>query len=281
MLQIVRIIIALGLVSLLFYKIDVKQFFSAISNISPLNLISSFTLIFLGIYINSIRIWLYMHRYLNHKITFLNGLKIYLTSTLLNYTFLGGVGGEIYKIYYLSKQSIAKAKSIKMILTEKINVLFTLFILIVLNSFVLLPGYIVNYFILIPIPLYVLYRIYLLLDEKIFLVPKPLSRTNLGIYLIVQIIFIFSIIIIALSIKPNVDYISLAQLSLIFLISNIVSFLPISIGGIGLREWTFFYGAKVFKTNVAFAVTVCIVFFIGSMLTSLTGIVPLIRPKTK
>ena len=58
----------------------------------------------------------------------------------------------------------------------------------------------------------------------------------------------------------------------LFTLSSIVSVLPITLGGIGAREVTFFYGAQVLGIETNGAVALSISFFVINALVSLIGI---------
>jgi uncharacterized membrane protein YbhN (UPF0104 family) len=58
---------------------------------------------------------------------------------------------------------------------------------------------------------------------------------------------------------------------LVFLASSIAAVLPLTVGGLGARELTFFYGAKLFALNAAVAVSVSVLFYVISAAVSLVG----------
>jgi uncharacterized membrane protein YbhN (UPF0104 family) len=58
----------------------------------------------------------------------------------------------------------------------------------------------------------------------------------------------------------------------IFLVSSIVSVLPLTIGGIGSREVTFFYGASLLGLDETISVGISVVFFLITAVVSLMGI---------
>jgi hypothetical protein len=72
----------------------------------------------------------------------------------------------------------------------------------------------------------------------------------------------------ALSIEGN----TIAYL-VIFLVSSIVSVIPLTLGGLGSREVTFFYGAALLGLEESTSVGISVVFFLITALVSLTGIV--------
>jgi uncharacterized membrane protein YbhN (UPF0104 family) len=58
---------------------------------------------------------------------------------------------------------------------------------------------------------------------------------------------------------------------LVFLASSIAAVLPLTVGGLGARELTFLYGAKLFALNAPVAVSVSVLFYVITALVSLAG----------
>ncbi len=58
---------------------------------------------------------------------------------------------------------------------------------------------------------------------------------------------------------------------LVFLASSIAAVLPLTVGGLGARELTFLYGAKLFVLSVPVAVSVSVLFYVITALVSLVG----------
>jgi uncharacterized membrane protein YbhN (UPF0104 family) len=58
---------------------------------------------------------------------------------------------------------------------------------------------------------------------------------------------------------------------LVFLASSIAAVLPLTVGGLGARELTFFYGAKLFGLNVPMSVSISVLFYVVSATVSLIG----------
>lgn len=63
----------------------------------------------------------------------------------------------------------------------------------------------------------------------------------------------------------SIDYLTL------FLVSSVVAVLPISVGGIGVRELTFLYGFGLLAENAAPAISFSAIFFLITALSSLIG----------
>ena len=64
----------------------------------------------------------------------------------------------------------------------------------------------------------------------------------------------------------------------IFLISSAVAVLPISIGGVGVRELTFLYGSHLLNVDMNIAVGISFLFYLITAVVSLCGIYYVIRP---
>ena len=58
---------------------------------------------------------------------------------------------------------------------------------------------------------------------------------------------------------------------LVFLASSIAAVLPLTVGGLGARELTFLYGAKLFALSVPVAVSVSVLFYLITAAVSLLG----------
>jgi uncharacterized protein (TIRG00374 family) len=65
---------------------------------------------------------------------------------------------------------------------------------------------------------------------------------------------------------------------LVFLVSSIIAVLPISIGGMGVRELTFLYGAQLLGIDQDLAVSISLLFYIITALVSFFGLWFVIRP---
>ena len=59
---------------------------------------------------------------------------------------------------------------------------------------------------------------------------------------------------------------------IIFLVSSIVAVVPLTLGGIGSREVTFFYGAQLLGLDQGISVGVSVLFFLITAIVSLAGV---------
>ncbi len=64
----------------------------------------------------------------------------------------------------------------------------------------------------------------------------------------------------------------LIDYGILFLISSVVSVIPISIGGVGLRELTFLYSSDYFPINAEVGILAAFLFFVITLISSSIGI---------
>jgi glycosyltransferase 2 family protein len=64
----------------------------------------------------------------------------------------------------------------------------------------------------------------------------------------------------------------------IFLVSSAVAVLPISIGGVGVRELTFLYGSQLLNVDMNVAVGISFLFYLITALVSLAGVWFVFKP---
>ena len=84
-----------------------------------------------------------------------------------------------------------------------------------------------------------------------------------------------AMILLALGVRENIY-----SYFLVFLVSSIVALLPVSIGGIGLRELTFLYGTRWLGIDPETGVGVSLMFYLITAMVSLAGLWFVVRPVT-
>ena len=204
-------------------------------------------------------------------------MRLYLLGMYYNLFLPGGIGGDGYKIYLLNKKyDVATRRIFWAILLDRIIGVLALFCMSVV-LFSLIPGmgiYTRLAWILIPLSIILIYLIF----RRFF--PYFLSVfwiTNLQ-SLVVQVLQLLSAILILLSLKlPG----SLEEYLFVFLISSIVAVLPLTIGGIGSREFTFMLGAQWLGLDLDISISLSLLFFLITAFTSLWGVIYSVGPGLK
>ncbi len=199
--------------------------------------------------------------------TFKYQLMLYYVGMFYNTILPGGIGGDAYKAYKFQKSFNKGYKLIiKSLLIDRVSGLFAIFILMSIllffSSFTSFLAFGVLLLIVSPFALYFIHKLF-------FIEFKPSFYKNLNYSIIIQSLQVLSFIFILFSfgIKEH-----LIDFSILFLISSVVSSIPISIGGVGLRELTFLYGLELLHLNPATGVIVAFLFFIINLISSIIGI---------
>ena len=97
----------------------------------------------------------------------------------------------------------------------------------------------------------------------------PIFWKTTALSAVVQFAQLISIWFILLALNIELNQISYL---IIFLISSIVAVVPLTLGGIGSREVTFFYGAKFLGLDQNISVGVSVLFFLITAIVSLIGV---------
>ncbi len=211
------------------------------------------------------------------NIPHLSNIKLYWLGMFYNFFLPGGVGGDGYKVFYLHKRFKTPVKQLLgAVLADRVSGLSI--ILVYILGLVYFIEYDLPYkgwfFLLIP---FVSFGFYLFL--RIF--NKKLTKAFGSVTfwsLIVQGIQMIAVLCLLKALGGQTkghwdDYMFL------FFLSTIASAIPITLGGIGAREVTFFKGAILLGINQEIAVAVSVLFYLNSLMISIPGIYYVFRVK--
>jgi len=204
-------------------------------------------------------------------------LKLYWLGMFYNFFLPGGVGGDGYKVFYLHKRFKTPVKQLLgAVLADRVSGLSIILV------YILGLVYFINYdlpyqgwfFLLIP---FVSLGFYLFL--RIF--NKKLTKAFVAVTLwslVVQGVQMLAVLCLLKALGGQTkghwdDYMFL------FFLSTIASAIPITLGGIGAREVTFFKGALLLGVNQEIAVAVSVLFYLNSLLVSTPGLYYVFRIK--
>lgn len=272
----IKIIISIAALYFVFRQIEFQTVFNEIKN-------SKLLFIFLALFAFIISKWIaafrlnYFFRTIDIKLSELINIRLYLVGMYYNLFLPGGIGGDGYKIFLLNKKTEIKTKKIFwVVLVDRLNGIFALFVLAVLLSY-LIPLIIdFNYkpiiWIIIPIAFF---SFYLFLRKVSSYLIKVIPKT------IIQSFFVqgFQLLSAYLILKSFGNLENETSYLFIFLISSIVAMFPVSIGGMGLRELTFLYGARILSLNEEVSISISLIFYLITACVSLFGIYYSIYPK--
>jgi uncharacterized membrane protein YbhN (UPF0104 family) len=203
-------------------------------------------------------------------------LKLYYLGMFYNLFLPGGVGGDGYKIYVLRKNhNVTVLNIFHAVFWDRVCGIFALVLLSIImlipSSFGTLYRTMVPYAWLIVALIYplswlltrIFYRNYL----EIFF---QTALDSMGVQ-ITQLISAW-LILLAIGVHAHqFDYLA------IFLVSTVATILPITIGGAGAREVTFYYALGYLGLETNAGVALSLIFFAIAALSSLAGVLSRIK----
>jgi len=271
-----KLALTLAALTFVFSKIELKQLLETIAQSDLLYLMGAAILFVLSKMVSSLR----LNRYLGAIEICLSekaNMKLYLLGMYYNLFLPGGIGGDGYKIYLLNKRyDVATRKIFWAVMMDRIIGVLALFCMAVV-LFCFVPGMEkFAWFAWILVPLAVLFTF--LLSKRFFPYLLSVFRiTNLQ-SLVVQFLQLLSALLILLSLKVQGN---LESYLFIFLVSSIVAVLPLTIGGLGSREFTFMLGAQWLGLDLNFSIALSFIFYLITAFTSIWGIIYSIGPGLK
>lgn len=264
-----KIVISALLIYFVFTKISFLEVLQTLKRTQPFYLFLASIFFVLSKIIASFRVNLYFHQ-LQIFLTQISNLKLYLLGMFYNLFLPGGIGGDAYKGYLIKKQfNIDTKKIVSVLVLDRLSGLLLLFmyacILIPFLNLNLIPY--IEYYALAAILVGI--GVFWILNKKFFQYVLPIFWKAFGYSALVQFFQILSAYFILQSLDIELNTISYL---FIFLVSSIVSVIPLTIGGIGSRELTFFYGATLLHLDENTSIGISMIFFLITAFVSLFGI---------
>lgn len=264
-----KILVSVALLYFIFTKINLQDVLHVLERSNAIYILIALFLFIASKVLAALRLNLYFHQlqiYLTQK----SNLKLYLLGMFYNLFLPGGIGGDAYKGYRIRKDfDVDTKKVVSVLVLDRLSGMLSLFIYACLLAFFLESTYFEGLDLLFGFALITSILVFWFLNKRFFSYVLPVFWKSLSYSALVQLAQLFSAFCImkALAIKLQ----TIAYL-FVFLISSIVSVLPITIGGIGSREVTFLYGAQFLRLNENTSVGISMVFFLITAAVSLTGI---------
>lgn len=264
-----KIVISVLLIYFVFTKISFQEVLQTLKRTQPFYLYLAFIFFVISKVVASFRVNLYFHQ-LHIFLTQISNLKLYLLGMFYNLFLPGGIGGDAYKGYLIKKQfNIDTKKIVSVLVLDRLSGLLLLFIyaciLIPLLNLKLIQH--IEYYAFAAILLGIV--VFWILNKKFFQYIMPIFWKAFGYSALVQLFQILSAYFILQSLNIELNTVSYL---FIFLVSSIVSVIPLTIGGIGSRELTFFYGATLLHLDENTSIGISMIFFLITAFVSLFGI---------
>lgn len=265
-----KILFSFVLLYFVFTKIQFSEVWEIFKGSNFYYLFVAFLFFIISKVFSALRLNLYIHQ-IKIFLTQLSNIKLYLLGMFYNLFLPGGIGGDAYKGYVLKKKYEVKTKSVVSILIlDRLNGLLLIFVISCLLALFLIENRINSYKILFGIAIVLSILVFWVFNKRFFSFVYPVFWKSLGFSALVQLTQLVSVLFILKALDVEGNYIAYL---FIFLLSSIVSVLPLTIGGIGSREVVFYYGALWLALDENTSVSISMLFFLITAAVSLLGIV--------
>jgi glycosyltransferase 2 family protein len=248
-------------------RIDFQRAGLALQNANPWWLAGAFFAFVLSKLFSAIRLNIYF-RDIHINLPQWQNLKLYWLGMFYNLFLPGSISGDAYKVIMLTKRyNVAYRKTTLAVLLDRFSGLLGLALILSVYSVIVLKSrwYIILALVAIALSFVLYYFIIRRYFKDFFL---HLFSTFFWAILVQgsQVICAYMIMA-ALGIPAHItEYI------FIFLVSSVVAVLPLTIGGLGIREIVFLKGAEYFGLVQENSVVISILFYLITVFTSLWGI---------
>lgn len=277
-----RIAVTCLLVFYLFKKIEITQVLSLLSQLNLLFFFLASFLYIVSVYISTLRWKIFLP-----ELTVSRLFSLYLIGSFFNTVLPGIIGGDVIKILILKKKTGLYNAIASVFMERYIGfsallmigfVFFCLFYTKLPQSWIIWSVPLIFFsFIAISLLVYFLKNFSFLKNFHAYFISFSKNQIAIAFLysLIVQLIVILSVYIICLSLNIAVSFF---ELSIYLPVIVLITTLPVSVSGIGVREWCFilFFGSSVGQAN---AVAVSFLWFISVVLASLSGGIEYLRFK--
>ncbi|RIV32487.1 UPF0104 family protein [Flagellimonas lutimaris] len=265
-----KIIVSAVLIYFIFTKIEFKDVLQTLKKSDPLFLLLALLFFVLSKVLSAFRTNLYFHQ-IGAKISQLSNLKLYLLGMFYNLFLPGGIGGDAYKGYVIQKACQPGTKKVvSSLLLDRLSGMLLLFVYACVLAILSKNEFFQSFYwlIIVAIPLSVV--AFWLVNKIFFTTTLPVFWKSVGFSALVQLAQLVSVLCILSSLSVSLDTI---EYLFVFLVSSIVSVIPLTIGGIGSREVTFLYGAEWLGLDASTSIGISFTFFLITALTSLFGVI--------
>ncbi len=264
-----KLAISAALIYLIFTKIELSTVAHTLKSTQPLYVLVALVLFIVSKILAAFRLNLYFHQ-LQILLTQKSNLKLYLLGMFYNLFLPGGIGGDAYKGYVIKKKfNIKTKKVVAVLLLDRLSGLLLLFLYACILALLVSNTQLIGFKWLIGSASVLSIAVFWWMNRTFFKDTLPVFWKSAGYSALLQLAQLASVFFLlkALSISLyTIGYL------FIFLISSIVAVVPLTIGGIGSRELTFFYGAELLGLDEGSSVSISVVFFIITAFVSLFGL---------
>lgn len=279
---ILKIIVSVGLILILVNKMDIDGLLSILKRVNIYLLLIAGGLYFISQAISSYR-WKVL---LDSPISYARVFSYYFIGCFFNNFLPTSIGGDVVKTYYIYKENENLGKSMASVFIDRyvglggLLSIATLGIILVWKGIEATPvrwiyGLSMSGFIFVSSIMWAVDWGGFIRKLRVFYEPlmsyrkrKKLLLLGFGISLIIQLLVISGVYFVGLGIGVNVGF---GYFAVLFPLATLVTMIPVSISGIGVREGAMAYLFGLVGIRVEAAVSMSVLWFVAVAAVNLIG----------
>ncbi len=270
LITVLKLVISIALIYFVITKIDLHEVLDILKRTKVSYLLPALALFILSKVLAAFRLNLYFHQ-IRVPLSQKSNLELYLLGMFYNLFLPGGIGGDAYKGYLIKKNfDVGTKRVVSVLVLDRLSGLLLLFVYACILALLLNAQAFTDIKWLFLLAILGSISVFWWVNKLFFNYVLPIFWKSFGLSALVQLAQLISVYFILKALYLTAGVVPYL---FIFLISSIVAVLPLTIGGIGSREVTFFYGATWLSLDENISISISMVFFLITALVSFFGIV--------
>lgn len=242
-----KYLLAVILLAFILYKTDTGKIFSYLAQISPVNIIMALLFVTLAQFAAAMRMR-YFFRASGFHLNIKFAVILFYVGAFYNFLLPGGIGGDAYKVMLARKRmEMPTMKGIKLMVADRASGLCIIMLIMFASLYFVDLSKIVPYSkLLVIISAIITTLSYLVISWILLKQPAKVMLVSLYYSLYTQFLWVMTLWVIWRSLgngKNLIEYVVL------YCAASIASLIPVSVGGLGIKESTYYYGAVLIKNH--------------------------------
>lgn len=272
--NLLKIVVTIAALYWVFSKVSLTDLKEALIQANAVYLVLALAAYTISILISSSRLLGFLNA-VGLKVSERYNFRLYQLGLFYNLFLPGGVGGDGYKIYFLRKKFAIKGrKLLGALFFDRLSGLWALCLIIAVLVIFMpqlgIPNALTISVFCLGSVLYYFLIIRFFPDFKSVFLTAHIKAVG------VQAMQVLSAILILYALGFDGKF---SPYLFLFLASSLVAIIPFSVGGLGMREVVYIWGADIFHLDPHLAVLISLVFYMISALVALSGIYYIFNPK--
>lgn len=240
--SVLKYIVAICLLTFVLGKVDLEQVKRHFSEISIIESLAALVLVTIAQFAAALRMR-YFFKVTGYAMTRSYSVILYYVGAFYNFLLPGGIGGDAYKIILARKRMhIHYLQGTRIMVADRASGLCVLLMMMFLGLFIIGAGNVVPFGNALLAAAAVIVIITYLIASKILLKQQPQHMAISLAYSAISQLFWTAVIVWLCNAVGEGDHI--IPFITLYCAAGIASLLPVTVGGLGIKEMTYVYGAN-------------------------------------